>query len=103
MKKVIVLAIAVFSCAAFAQNYGYGSRNQNGGTTYDYRNGNTYNSTGSGYSGHNSNTGSTWNSQSYGGQTTGRDSHGNAWSYDRSSGVYQNYGTGETRTHGKRW
>lgn len=70
-------------------------------TSYDSRSGNSYNSMGSGYQGHNSNTGSTWSAQTYGGITTGTDSHGNSWSYDRSTGAYQNYGTGETRIHGQ--
>lgn len=62
--------------------------------------GNCYQSNGyGGVQGHNSNTGSNWSSQSYGSTTTGTDSHGNSWSYDRSSGSYQNYGTGETRQH----
>ena len=97
MKKVLIaIAATMFAAtAAHAQSY----------SGYPYNpqpNGNTYNSTGHGYQGYNSNTGSSWNAQSYGNTTTGTDSHGNSWSYDRSTGEYQNYGTGERRSHGKK-
>jgi hypothetical protein len=67
------------------------------------RYGNCYYGSGNGYSGYNSNTGSSWNSRSYGGSTYGTDSSGNSWSYNRNSGTYYNYGTGETRHRGQRW
>jgi len=57
----------------------------------------------SGGSGYNYNTGSQWHSRSYGGTTYGTDSRGNSWSYNRRSGSYYNYGTGEMRTRGQRW
>lgn len=60
------------------------------------RYGNCYDSYGSHTNGSNYNTGSQWNSQSYGGSTYGTDARGNNWSYDRGSNVYQNYGTGRT-------
>ena len=86
--KVVALVFALaLPFTAFAQYYG--------------NNGNTYNSYGSGYRGYNSNTGSTWSAQSYGNVTRGTDSRGNSWSYDRNSGVYQNYGTGEIRQNGQ--
>lgn len=47
--------------------------------------------------GYSPSTGSSWSSQSNGGVQSGVNSQGQSWSYDRSSGVYQNYGTGETR------
>jgi hypothetical protein len=74
-------------------------RNRN---SYGSRNSNSYSSYGNGYSGYNSNTGSTWNSNSYGSGNYGTDSKGNAWSYDRNTGIYQNYGTGERRYRGQR-
>ena len=64
---------------------------------------NCYNSNGSGYTGSNSRTGSQWNAQSYGSQTYGTDSRGNSWSYDRNTGIYNNYGTGETRVRGRQF
>jgi len=67
------------------------------------RYGNCYNSYGSGYQGNNYNTGSSWNSRSSGSNSYGTDSRGNSWSYNRNSGSYYNYGTGETRTRGQRW
>lgn len=67
-------------------------------------NGNSYSSSGNSYRGYNSNTGSTWSSTtSPGGNQSGIDSRGNSWSYNRGSGVYQNYGTGETRVRGQRY
>lgn len=61
--------------------------------------GNCYN----GGSGYNSNTGSQWNSRSSGSSTYGTDSRGNSWTYNRNSGNYYNYGTGETRQRGQRY
>lgn len=72
------------------------------GYAYDSKSGNSYSSYGNGYSGYNGNTGSRWNSNSYGGSTYGRDSKGNSWSYDQGTGIYQNYGTGERRYRGQR-
>lgn len=91
MKRIAFVLMMSLAGLAHAQSY-YGSR---GGNSY-YSNGN------GGYSGYSSHTGSTWSAQSYGNENSGIDSHGNSWSYDRSSGVYQNYGTGETRVHGQR-
>lgn len=102
MKKSIFAAILAVAFVGAAHASGYGNNN-NGGSTYDYRNGNTYNRHGTGYSGHNANTGSTWNAQSYGNTNRGTDSHGNNWSYNQNTGVYHNYGTGEIRQHGQRW
>lgn len=84
MKKFFTLAL--LSVSSFAIGGGY-----------DWTTGNIYQSTGNGYRGYNAQTGSTWSAQSYGGRTTGIDSGGNSWSYDRNSGIYQNYGTGEMR------
>jgi hypothetical protein len=94
MRAVLVsAALVLIAGAATAQNRPYGSPYGN----------NTYNSYGNGYQGYNSNTGSTWSSQSYGSQSYGRDSRGNNWSYDRNSGSYYNYGTGERRQNGQRY
>jgi hypothetical protein len=73
------------------------------GNSYNSLSGNSYNSYGNGYRGYNSNTGSQWNSYTYGGVTRGTDSRGNSWYYDRNTGNYYNYGTGETRSHGRKW
>jgi hypothetical protein len=65
--------------------------------------GNCYYGSGGSVFGNNSNTGSSWQSRSgSGGTTFGTDSHGNSWSYNRNSGSYYNYGTGETRYRGQR-
>lgn len=66
--------------------------------------GNTYSRSGSTVYGNNFNTGSSWsNSYSLGGNQQGIDSRGNSWSYNRSSGSYYNYGTGEMRIRGRRY
>ncbi len=71
-------------------------------------NGNQY-STQNGYGGHqvqgsNLNTGAQWDTTyNRGGVTQGTDSRGNSWQYDRNTGTYQNFGTGETRTRGQKW
>lgn len=110
MSKIIPIAVSIVAALSFSiahAQYYYGNSgsksNRNGGYTYDTQNGNTYNSYGNGYRGYNSNTGSQWNSQSNGSLTTGTDSKGNSWSYDRNTGNYYNYGTGETRHRGKRY
>lgn len=99
MKKIIVLLFILsitFATTCFA------------GSRYDYRTGNYYNwnSTPGGnthVNGFNSRTGNSWNTtiQSNGNQH-GYDSKGNYWNYNKSSGTYYNYGTGEMRQHGKR-
>lgn len=105
----LLLVIALGAGSAVAQQpYGYSQSRPSsglyGGSTYDGRSQNSYNSSGSGgYRGYNAGTGSTWGAQTYGGRTTGTDAGGNAWSYDRSTGIYQNYGTGETRSRGRAW
>lgn len=113
MKRATLIALllaAGFAGFASAQSHyrpqsgaSYGSSNYYGGSSYNSYNGNSYNSSGHGYQGYNSNTGSSWSSQSYGSTTNGIDSRGNSWSYDRGTGTYQNYGTGEVRSHGQRW
>ncbi len=110
MKKLALLATVALAAAAVttAQAQGiYGNSNhksnRSGGYTYDSQNGNSYNSNGNGYSsGYNSNTGSQWNSNTNGSRTTGTDSKGNSWSYDRNTGNYYNYGTGESCHRGQR-
>lgn len=68
----------------------------------NYTSGNCYSSGGSTVYGSNSRTGSSWSSTSTSQGSRGTDSDGNSWSYNRNSGVYQNYGTGETRYRGSR-
>lgn len=97
---IAALGIAIASASgAWARDNSrsYGSS----GYSYDARSGNTYQSYGSSYNGFNANTGSQWSATSSGGSTRGTDSRGNAWSYDRGSGMYHNYGTGETRYRGR--
>lgn len=61
--------------------------------------GNCYSSNGyGGVQGYNSRTGSSWTTQTQpGGSSRGVDSRGNSWTYDRPSGLYNNYGTGQSR------
>lgn len=93
MKKVLIIAfVLAFSGTAYAQTYK---------NPYSY-NTNNYTKTGSGYRGSNYSTGSSWNANSYGSTTRGTDKNGNSWSYNRSTGSYYNYGTGERRVNGKK-
>jgi hypothetical protein len=64
---------------------------------------NCYNTFGDGYSGYNPRTGSQWSSRTSGNTTFGTDSRGNSWTYNRSTGSYLNYGTGEYRSRGLRY
>jgi len=103
MRKAALL-IAISLVAGLVGTVQAGGRNNGyGGYTYDSKSGNSYYSYGNGYSGYNSNTGSRWYSNTYGGVTRGIDSQGNSWYYDRNTGNYYNYGTGETRYRGKKW
>lgn len=93
MKKIFLTLLLLSFCSpVIAQNYGYGSNDQN-----------HYNTYGSGYNAYNSNTGSQWHTDySSGGNQSGTNAHSENWNYDRSTGLYQNYSTGETRIHGHR-
>lgn len=111
MKKILSL-VAVLTLAlgavtsGQARDNGYGAyKSYNyGGSTYGNASGNSYRSYGNGsYSGSNANTGSNWGATTQGSTTRGTDSKGNAWSYDRNTGSYYNYGTGESRQNGRRW
>lgn len=64
------------------------------------RYGNCYYGSGSGY---NYNKGSSWygNNNSYG--SSGLNSKGQYYNYNRSTGTYYNYGTGEYRIRGRRY
>lgn len=95
-----VLAVAVIS-ATSGISLAHADK-KSGGYTYDYGSGNSYTSSGSGYRGYNAKTGAQWGSTTRGSSTSGTDSSGNNWSYNRNSGVYQNYGTGEIRFRGSR-
>lgn len=87
-KRLIVLAIFLTVVPAFGRNrFGSGY--------------NSYESNGNGYQGYNPGTGNTWNTNNSPTGSQGIDSRGNSWSYDRNSGVYQNYGTGRTRFNGR--
>lgn len=71
--------------------------------TYDYRSGNSYTTSSLGdstyVSGFNYNTGSTWSTTiDSAGNMNGMDSNYNPWSYNSTSGVYMNYGTGKMCT-----
>lgn len=112
MKKVLTLVAALTlalgsatSAQARDNSYGgYKGYNSYGGSTYDRSSGNSYRSYGNGsYSGSNAGTGSNWGATTQGSTTRGTDSKGNAWSYDRNTGNYYNYGTGESRQKGRRW
>lgn len=93
MRRIFVTLLVISATALSSQ----------GESKYDYKTGNSYYSSGSGYRGYNYNTGSQWGTNpSRGGKTSGYDSKGNYWQYNRSSGGYYNYGTGESRYRGKK-
>jgi|GEM_PF-4423231 len=75
------------------------------GSTYDWQSGNSYSwsTDASGTTtvdGYNLDTGSTWQTNiESDGDMSGYDSDSNYWEYDKSTGTYYNYGTGETRYH----
>lgn len=76
-------------------------------STYDWNSGNSYTTIKSGNgttqtNGYNSTTGSSWqNNYNSNGNMTGQDKKGNTWDYNKSTGVYNNYGTGEVRINGE--
>jgi hypothetical protein len=102
MKNAMLFTVFVLAIGLVGTSQARDRNNGYGGHSYDNQSGNSYNSYGNGYHGYNSNTGSQWNSNTYGGVTRGTDSQGNSWSYDRNSGNYYNYGTGETRHRGQK-
>ncbi len=71
--------------------------------SYDYQTGNSYQthkqSNGEvNVQGNNYSNGTNWNTEIHqNGDQHGTDSSGNQWNYNKGSGIYQNYGTGETR------
>lgn len=78
MKVVLVLIMMIAGSMAFAH-------------------GNSYNTYGNTSYGTNLNTGRNWQTTyAGGGSMHGTDSRGNSWNYDKSTSVYQNYGTGKT-------
>lgn len=64
------------------------------------RYGNCYYGSGSGF---NTRTGSSWYGTNNRSGSSGYNSQGQYYQYNRNSGTYYNYGTGEMRTRGKRW
>lgn len=74
---------------------------------YDWNSGNAYNTTRSSngatqMNGYNSNSGSTWQTNyNSNGNMSGQDKKGNSWDYNKSTGTYNNYGTGEVRINGQ--
>ena len=91
-----ILTLAVLSMFLFAQAE----------SSYDYKTRTRYTSTAT-YNGTkvkatNYETGNTWTTTyKKDGNMTGTDSDGNRWRYNKSSGTYYNYGTGEMRRKGK--
>lgn len=87
---IIVLAIGIAPCSAFANCFGSDAFS----TCYDYGTGNTYNIQRYGnqthMNGYNAQTGSSWSQDSYNYGTTtqhyGTDSNGNSWSTTCFSG-----------------
>ncbi len=103
MRKAVLFSAIVLAVGIVGPVQAGDRNNWHRGYTYDTHSGNSYNSYGKGYQGYNSNTGSQWNANTYGGVTHGTDSKGNSWSYDRNTGNYYNYGTGEIRHRGQKW
>ncbi|MDA8155225.1 MAG: hypothetical protein M0Z52_02050 [Actinomycetota bacterium] len=104
MKKGLILAffltgILLFASKSFAFDWGNGS-----GSTYNTRTGNSYNwstdmSGKTDVNGMNLRTGTRWQTTiEPNGNQHGRDSKGNYWQYDESTGYYHNFGTGKTCT-----
>lgn len=93
MKRcVATIALVLLAGAAWCGDDGY----SNG--YYPQNQYQTYGSTGTQQTyGYSPSTGNSWSSQSHGRQQSGINSQGQSWSYDRGTGVYQNYGTGEIR------
>jgi hypothetical protein len=89
---IVLLATLLLVTPALAQS----------GYKYDWQSGNSYNwyrqpDGSTQVHGYNYQTGSTWDSTIRpNGDMRGRDSQGNIWQYNESSGFYQNYGTGRT-------
>ena len=87
-----LILLTAFSLPAYAQS----------GSSYDWRSGNSYywNTDSRGNTnvrGFNSRTGSNWNTTiEPDGDMRGHDSNHNPWTYDRGTGSYQNFGTGES-------
>lgn len=102
--RALTLTILTVTLAALTSGFtpAHARGSKGGGYTYDYGSGNTYSSSGNSYRGNNLNTGSNWSASTRGATTTGTDSRGNGWTYNSNSGVYMNYGTGETRYRGAR-
>jgi hypothetical protein len=94
MKKLFLILILIFCFSSLALAR----------LVVDPNSGNVYDTSGNTTYGSNPNTGSNWNTTYQGGgNMQGTDSRGNNWDYNRNTGVYQNYGTGETRYHGKKY
>lgn len=93
-----------YSGTAQTSDYYDSSYEVDSGTSYDWESGNTYNwsTDASGTTtvdGYNYRTGSTWETTiESDGDMSGYDSDYNYWEYDRSTGSYYNYGTGESRS-----
>lgn len=94
MALLLSLCTTLFSAGAVsAQDW---DSDDASGSTYDWRSGNRYNwdreSDGSTtVDGYNLRTGSTWRTEiESDGDMNGRDSRGNLWQYDASSGFYTN-------------
>lgn len=96
MKYLVLLSLIFGASVATAQYH------------YDYKTGNSYNTTKSGNNtytnGYNANTGSNWSARTdRSGNMNGFDSKGNSWNYNKSTGTYINYGTGEMHNKKQGW
>lgn len=109
MKKLFLAFLLSLPLNLFAQSYdlnqyGYQQYVPKSGSQYDWKTGNSYNwstdlSGNTRLRGYNLNTGSNWNTTiKPNGDMNGYDSQMNYWNYNKRSGTYYNYGTGEIRT-----
>lgn len=98
MKKTLLIVAALMAAATLRAEY-----------SYDPKTGNTYNTYknamgGTTTQGFNSQTGKSWSTDSTSnGSMIGTDGNGNRWQYDKGSGNYYNYGTGETHNSKYGW
>ena len=109
MKKLFLVLSLLFPSIAFSAGMYDKQYKTNSGHSYDFKSGNNYhwNTDPAGNTrvyGNNYNTGSIWNTTiDKNGNMNGSDSDGNFWNYNKKSGTYMNYGTGEIRNEKLGW
>ena len=109
MKKLLLVLSLLFPSICFSAGMYDAPEKTKRGSFYDFKSGSSYqwNTDPAGntrVSGNNYNTGSIWNTTiDKSGNMNGSDSDGNLWNYNKRSGTYMNYGTGEIRNEKLGW